>query len=126
MKICESIYRDYISDERSVVFIGNINLALFRPAIQSSTYFDWVASKAVDGDMEGRASSTSYQGDPQPWWKVRLARPVWVTHVEITNYKKCEYSVCLNMCRQVFVDSSNFSSKTNDDIDIDYLKVYWC
>ena len=62
---------------------GN-NFALFRPASQSSTHKD--ASIAVDGiDDNDQAHSHTFPGDSKPWWKVGLAYPIWVSHVEITN-----------------------------------------
>ena len=67
--------------------IAGTNFALFRPAIQSSTFWDswenWEASKAVDGDIT--SASMTNDGDAQPWWKVQLDYPVWVTRVEIIN-----------------------------------------
>ena len=46
----------------------------------------------MDGDTVNTASSTDYT-ETQPWWKVQLAYPVWVTQVEITNhdFNKGEY-----------------------------------
>ena len=68
---------------------GDTNFALLRPAYQSSTFvmggLTWVASRAVDGNNVLTSSSTD-DGDVRPWWKVQLAFPVWVTHVEITNH----------------------------------------
>ena len=68
------------------MFSGEMNFALFRPATQSSTHLQMVATKAVDGDDLNDSSCTATEtGDYNPWWKVQLAYPVWVTHVEITN-----------------------------------------
>ena len=68
-----------------VAFKGdfNMNLALSRPVYQSSTWPEYEASNAVDGDV-GTYSVTS-DDDFQPWWKVQLAYPVWVSQVEITS-----------------------------------------
>ena len=77
-----------------VSYEGRLNYALSRPASQSSTYADYVAGRAVDGNVNDPSfvSHTDY-GDFHPWWKVELAYPIWVTHVEITNTaengKKC-------------------------------------
>ena len=65
-------------------FADGINLALFRPAYQSSTYLNLVASFAVDGITDNDISAHTLS-DCNAWWKVHLAFPVWVTHVEITN-----------------------------------------
>ena len=57
------------------------NVALFRPATQSSTVAPYDASYAVDGDN----SSFSLTDGEHPWWKVQLAEPLWVSQVEIIN-----------------------------------------
>ena len=57
------------------------NLALFRPATQSSTDDGMVANLSVDGSSSSR-SITNYN-DVQPWWKVCLAIPIWVSQVEV-------------------------------------------
>ena len=68
------------------VVVAQVNLALGRPASQSSTYGTYVASKAVDGESVDELScSITGIGDYQPWWKVELANVSWITHVEITN-----------------------------------------
>ena len=44
------------------------------------------AGLAVDGnDVNDISCSITGVGDIRPWWKVQLAYPVWVTHVELTN-----------------------------------------
>ena len=66
--------------------LGTQNYALFRPAFQSSTWEGSVAPKAVDGNaMDDTSCAITYDADYNPWWKVLLAYPIWVTHVEITN-----------------------------------------
>ena len=66
----------------------HVNLALFRPATQSSTQPGYIANKAVDGNAGDVSTSaiTDYF-DKQPWWKVQLAYPVWVSQVEVTGDK---------------------------------------
>ena len=64
-----------------VIIAGQTNFALFRPAIQNSTHDSYEAIYAVDGDFSS-ASATAI-GDLQPWWKVQLAYPVWVTRIEV-------------------------------------------
>ena len=60
---------------------GAVNLALRRPATQSSTQgSSYRASKAVDGTDSFSATG---RYDFRPWWKVQLAYPVWVGQVEI-------------------------------------------
>ena len=66
--------------------IGALNHALQRPVSQSSTFNSSVASLAVDGNaVDDSSCSITDVGDLHPWWKVQLAYPVWVTHVELTN-----------------------------------------
>ena len=57
--------------------------------MQSSTLYIYEANLAVDGD--NNTFSITENGDTVPWWKVRLAYPVWVTRVEIINdLESCE------------------------------------
>ena len=69
-----------------IAFIGYRNYAFLRPATQSSTHGNMVAELAVDGIADNDTSlSHTASGDSSPWWKVQLAFPIWVTHVEVTN-----------------------------------------
>ena len=65
--------------------VGTLNFALRRPASQSSTLDYREAGLAVDGNVVEDHSSCTAKWDSNPWWKVQLAYPVWVTHVELTN-----------------------------------------
>ena len=58
-----------------------VNMALSRSATQSSTDGLHEANNAVDGAISTWAVIDYY--DLQPWWKVHLAYPIWVSHVEI-------------------------------------------
>ena len=62
-------------------FPGDVNLALLRLATQSSTTPNYGATGAVDGDISTLSMTDNL--DTLPWWKVQLAKPVWVTRVEI-------------------------------------------
>ena len=62
-----------------------MNFALFRPAYQSSTLAGYEAIIAVDGIAEGDACSHTDTNQYPSWWKVWMAYPIWVNHVEITN-----------------------------------------
>ena len=76
-----------------VAFKGNyyVNLALFRPAVQSSSHsalYMYIASYAVDGNAVHEASrAITLNNDLKPWWKVHLANPTWVAQVEIIGMK---------------------------------------
>ena len=61
------------------------NVALGRPAIQSTTYETRGAQKAVDGVLGDHSVSITNPGDPSPWWKVHLDPGLCVTHLVITN-----------------------------------------
>ena len=63
-----------------------MNWALLGNATQSTTLNDNPssrASRAVDGKLWTK--STTHYTDDHPSWKLRLALPIWVTHVEIVN-----------------------------------------
>ena len=73
-------------DNCSFLHADDKNYALSRPASQSSTLSNYVAGKAVDGISDDESSiSHTLDHDYHTWWKVELAYPIWVTHVEITN-----------------------------------------
>ena len=59
------------------------NLAWNKPATQSSTYQDKVASYAVDGD-HGECSCTNYN-DPHEWLSVDLQTAHDIAHVTVMN-----------------------------------------
>ena len=88
------------SDNHKLVFrwsrvLSGENFALLRPATQSSTWTDMVASKAVDGNAVDDTSYTATDdGDFNPWWKVQLANLIWLSHVELTN-RQLAGGVCI-------------------------------
>lgn len=64
------------------------NLARGKPATQSSTSSSYVATRAVDGNTNGKltedsVSRTHHQA--QPWWQVDLGRPSELSLIEIWN-----------------------------------------
>ena len=59
-----------------------VNLALNKPAIQSSTYSTAVANLAVDG-LYGEPACTL--GDVHPYWTVDLGLAYDIGHVTVTN-----------------------------------------
>ena len=66
---------------------GALNFASFRSATQSSTWDggQFPAQLAIDGNLDDWSCAISELGDFNPWWKVELAYPIWVTHLELTN-----------------------------------------
>ena len=56
--------------------LPNLNLALGKPAIQSSTAFGGAAGYAVDGNTDGTFDNNSVSQtelETEPWWQVNLA-----------------------------------------------------
>jgi len=70
-------------------FVLTENVAVGRPAVQSSTYFSAVASKAVDGDLT--TTSCTNMATTDPWWSVDLGAPMSVARVEVTNDRSPSY-----------------------------------
>ncbi|MFI7679211.1 alpha-L-fucosidase [Actinophytocola sp. NPDC049390] len=69
------------------------NLALGRPATQQSTAWSAPASRAVDGNTDGRfgAGSVTHTAEPsqQAWWQVDLGAVTGVSSVEVWNRTDC-------------------------------------
>ena len=61
-----------------------VNVALRRPAVQSSTYDIAVASFAVDGNLAS-VSCTLWSASSGPWWSVDLGTRMNVARVTVTN-----------------------------------------
>jgi len=68
------------------------NLAFKKPASQSSTWNDWVASRAVDGRYDTLAGTLSR--DVHPWWAVDLGAPYAVSYVNVLNDHKPQWGNC--------------------------------
>ncbi|XP_065254316.1 fucolectin-like [Emys orbicularis] len=67
---------------------GARNLALERPATQSSTLPSGMAENAVDGKRDGKwaqGSCSHTQFDTEPWWNVDLGSPQSVSAVIVKN-----------------------------------------
>lgn len=67
--------------------IGLLNLALNKPAEQSSTFGDSVASKAVDGSLDS-ISQTESTGD-EKFWIVDLEAVALIRQIKIHNRQDC-------------------------------------
>jgi len=61
-----------------------VNMALQRPAAQSSTYQTHEASLAVDGNLD-TVSCTASQHSQEPWLSVDLGAPMDVARVCVVN-----------------------------------------
>ena len=68
------------------------NIALGRPATQSTSTNGGLAHRAVDGDRSGvydAGSVTHTDEQPDPWWEVDLGRPGIVEQVSLWNRTDC-------------------------------------
>jgi hypothetical protein len=65
----------------------NPNLALFKPARQSSTFGRWGPQKGVDGIRTAGATFGGFHTDiePNPWWEVDLGATYRLTQVRLYN-----------------------------------------
>nr|XP_034315266.1 neurogenic locus notch homolog protein 2-like [Crassostrea gigas] len=65
------------------------NIALRKPVEQSSTYHEYNASYAVDGNRETNflvhVCTHTADGDTNPWWRVDLMAVYYITSVRILN-----------------------------------------
>ena len=89
------------------------NLALNKPATQSSDYYGEFASKAVDGntdgDRDGGSNTVSHtEYEQSPWWQVDLQKISHIDEVQIFNRTDCCQERLSNM--YVFVSETPFSS----------------
>jgi putative membrane-bound dehydrogenase-like protein len=71
------------------VFSGSENVALGRPCAQSTTNWDGVAGRAVDGDSTGAwaagTSTHTREGAPAPWWEVDLGAAAPIDRIVVHN-----------------------------------------
>lgn len=80
---------------------ADVNVALGRPATQSSTFTDpWAGimwpNRSVDGNFNtniyyGSCSNTSDPPGGPNWWMVDLGQPLHLTHVVITNRDEVDF-----------------------------------
>jgi hypothetical protein len=71
------------------VMSGGKNVALGKPATQSSVQYDGVAGRAVDGNRNGHyglaLSTTHTAPDREPWWEVDLGNSYNIEEVLLWN-----------------------------------------
>ncbi|KAI0232115.1 hypothetical protein LSAT2_017547 [Lamellibrachia satsuma] len=76
-----------------VTYSATLNLALNKPAYQSSTDWHGNAARAVDGNASGiyrhRSCTHTTFKQMNPWWAVDLGCEHLVTHVQISNRIVC-------------------------------------
>lgn len=92
--------------------IGSTNLALGRPATQSSTLYT-TAAAAVDGNTNGNfanASVTHTSPTSQPWWQVDLGSVQNIDTIKLWNRTDC----CADRLSNFYVLVSNTAFTSND------------
>ncbi|QTD39109.1 discoidin domain-containing protein [Polaribacter batillariae] len=92
------------------------NLALNKPATQSSTYTSAEASRAVDGNIDVKYTNNSVTHtnlDAQAWWEVDLGQLADISHIKIFNRLDCCSDRLTNY--HIFVSDVPFTSNTLSD-----------
>lgn len=99
-----------------IQYVG-ANLALNKPATQSSTFGlpTAVAASAADGNKDGdffhgSVASTSDNSTNQPWWQVDLGAAAKINAINVWNRTDCCSSRLTNY--HIFVSNSPFTSAT--------------
>ncbi|MCP3941452.1 MAG: hypothetical protein GY710_08225 [Desulfobacteraceae bacterium] len=100
-----------------------VNLALGKETMQSSTGWDGVSSRAVDGNMDGNYSGansvTHTQNDLNAWWQVDLGVSSDIFEIVINNRTDCCADRLSNF--YVFVSNSSMHDKTLGELMADPL-----
>lgn len=91
------------------VFRGDQNIAKGKSASQSSTAYDGPATRAVDGNTDGRfaeaASTTHTATEESPWWEVDLGEVQSIDRIVVWNRTdSTEIGKRLNGARVVLLD----------------------
>ncbi|WP_205303893.1 alpha-L-fucosidase [Nonomuraea montanisoli] len=95
---------------------GTANVALNKPASQSSTGYGAPATRAVDGNIDGAFASGSVTHtsetplDTDPWWQVDLGTVQHVSAIKLWNRADC----CSNRLRQFYVFASDTPFASTD------------
>jgi len=90
-----------------------INLALGKPATQSSIFAGYDASRAVDGNTNGDfgvGSVAHTNADPQAWWQVDLQQSQPIDHVDVWNRTDCCGERLSNFVVSVSDDGATWTS----------------
>ncbi len=98
-----------------------INLALGKPATQSSTVLGAVAGRAVDGNTDGNWASNSVThtaaSAAQDWWQVDLGQASSIQSVTLWNRTDCCADRLSNIV--VFVSASDMNGRTLAQLNAD-------
>jgi len=100
---------EFASDSDHATASSSTNLALNRPATQSSTAFGGVASRAVDGNTDGdfgngSVTHTNTDAPYENWWQVDLQQVAPIGEVVVHNRTDCCDQLLANFLVEVSVD----------------------
>ena len=102
------------------VFSLGINVALEKPASQSTTNWGGTADKAVDGDTNGSygagTSTHTIEGDNSPWWEVDLGQAYPIDGIGVYNRTDSDYGSRLNNFSVQLMDVDRNTIWRKDDI----------
>ncbi len=68
---------------------GLINVALGKPASQSTTMGSFVAANAVDGNLNNFTHTWGNASDANPWWQVNLGGGYLIQQISLENRRDC-------------------------------------
>ena len=103
---------------------GGVNLALNKPASQSSTAYGSSASRAVDGNTDGSwfaSSVTHTNSEYRPWWEVDLDSVQNIGSIKLFNRTDC----CSDRLSDFYVFVSDTSFGTNTDLSAMSSAANW-
>ncbi len=66
-----------------------VNVALHKPALQSTNGFGLAATGAVDGNHAGNSISHTATGDLNPWWEVDLTEDYALESIDVVTRANC-------------------------------------
>ncbi len=95
----------------------NKNIALNKPAMQSSIDFGGVPSRAVDGNINGvfQQGSVTHTNNEIAWWKVDLKDIYDVTEIHVYNRTEC--------CEDRLLETAVYVGNIDSTDPNDYTKV---
>ena len=100
-----------------------MNIARGKPTRQSSTAYNWVSSRAVDGKRNGQvhpATCTHTLWTDKPWWRVDLGVQQRVFKVSLSNRADC----CWDRLRSFEVRVGNVDRSGSNPRYEQFLKPY--
>lgn len=110
----------HVAGDRTIKIANDINLSKGKTTFQSSTLWDGVSSRAVDGNKNGvfRMRSCTHTGShpgkqetSNPWWAVDLGAPKTISAVRITTRSDC----CHNWLNGFEIRIGNIKPKGGGD-----------